>query len=111
MWLRPSPQSVAGYSTSSFCFPRRAPLVFADRTLTVGNNSPLTDGALAIWDCPVQHHACALSILRCGRRRRRKQGAAALAISRELVINSDAVLTRARLSSRAHLMFLQRGLF
>ena len=30
MWLRPSPQSVAGYSTSSFCFPRRAPLVFAD---------------------------------------------------------------------------------
>src|SRR5262245_47339602 len=74
MWLRPSPQSVAGYSTSSFCFPRRAPLVFADRTLTVGNSSPLTDGALAIWDCPVQHHACALSILRCGRRRRRKQG-------------------------------------
>src|SRR5262249_10908795 len=30
MWLRLSPQSVAGYSTSLFCFPRRAPLVFAD---------------------------------------------------------------------------------
>src|SRR5262249_27385923 len=30
MWLRLSPQSVAGYFTSSFCFPRRAPLVFAD---------------------------------------------------------------------------------